>query len=146
MLAPQSNKSLFSKAWHMLGSPSLVVISIPTLANFVFLYALPIHTKILPTFPMQPLHEASRQSRQYPRRDTNAMGQGSTSRQSRQSPRRDKNAMGQVTHLLGLDTCNFMVLPENKTLSTWSKWKVSFKGPIQFSSWLATSLSYLLGD
>lgn len=97
MLAPRSAKSLFSKAWHMQGSPSLVVISIPTLANFVFLYALPMRTKILPTFPMQLLHEASRQSRQSPRRDTNAMGQVSTSRQSLQSPRRDTDAMGQVS-------------------------------------------------
>lgn len=97
MLAPRSAKSLFSKAWHMQGSPSLVVISIPTLANFVFLYALPMRTKILPTFPMQLLHEASRQSRQSPRRDTNAMGQVSTSRQSLQSPRRVTDAMGQVS-------------------------------------------------
>lgn len=100
MLAPQSTKSLFSKAWHMLSAPSLVVISIPTLANFVFLYDLPIRTKILPTFPMKPLHEASRQSCQScqsPRRDMNAMGQVSTSRQSHQSPRRDTDATGQVS-------------------------------------------------
>lgn len=97
MLAPQSTKSLFSKAWHMLSAPSLVVISIPTLANFVFLYDLPIRTKILPTFLMQPLHEANRQSCQSPRRDTDAMGQVSTSRQSHQSPRRDTDATGQVS-------------------------------------------------
>lgn len=97
MLVPQSTKSLFSKAWHMLSAPSLVVISIPTLANFVFLYDLPIRTKILPTFLMQPLHEANRQSCQSPRRDTDAMGQVSTSRQSHQSPRRDTDATGQVS-------------------------------------------------
>lgn len=70
---------MFSKAWHMLGSPSLLVISIPSLANFAFLYALPTCTKMLPTFPMKPLHEESCQSHLSPRRVTDAVGQVNTS-------------------------------------------------------------------
>lgn len=70
---------MFSNAWQTRGSPSLVVISIPSLASFAFLYALPTHTKELPAFPMQLLHEASCQSCRSPRRDTNAVGRVSTS-------------------------------------------------------------------
>lgn len=146
MLAPRSAKSLFSKAWHMQGSPSLVVISIPTLANFVFLYALPMRTKILPTFPCSffmkqavNLVNLLGETRMQWVKSAQAVNLFSLLGESRMQ-------WVKSAHLLGLDTCNFTVLPVNKTLSTWSKGKVSFKGPLQFSSWLATSLSYLLGD
>lgn len=59
MLAPWSgkrvNEILFINAWHILGTLSMVVIIILSLANFAFLYALPICTNTLPAFPIHAL-------------------------------------------------------------------------------------------
>lgn len=43
---------MFTNAWHMLGTPSMVVIIILSLASFALLYDLPTCTKTLPAFPL----------------------------------------------------------------------------------------------